>query len=215
MLARNRSTSLLRRGCDLVGFLRKTAFVASGGATGLFFKANSKKERIAKALEKQNRLLQIQPVNSTSTSVAEHTFRMANYDGGAPWHLLPEAAGSLVLRDSKWEMHFHGSKEYTHGPLGRYFMTARATGARTCHITVVDKQDGKVSWSFDLPKTSSKRFIAAINAHPITWRPPQATPPTPQVGIADEIGKLAKLREEGLLTSEEFETQKRKLLGTS
>jgi hypothetical protein len=38
-----------------MGFLRKGLFVATGGASGLAFKANSKKERTAKALEAQNR----------------------------------------------------------------------------------------------------------------------------------------------------------------
>jgi hypothetical protein len=44
-----------------MGFLRKGLFVATGGVSGVAgVKANSKKERTAKALEKQNRLLQEQ-----------------------------------------------------------------------------------------------------------------------------------------------------------
>ena len=40
-----------------MGFLRKALFVGTGGASGLVVKANSKKERTAKALEQQSRLM--------------------------------------------------------------------------------------------------------------------------------------------------------------
>lgn len=39
-----------------MGFLRKATWVATGGASGLVVKANSKKERTAKAMEKQVKL---------------------------------------------------------------------------------------------------------------------------------------------------------------
>ncbi len=39
-----------------MGFLRKATFVATGGLSGVAIKANSKKERTAKALEKEARL---------------------------------------------------------------------------------------------------------------------------------------------------------------
>ena len=38
-----------------MGFLRKATWVATGGASGLVFKANSKKERTANAMEKMAR----------------------------------------------------------------------------------------------------------------------------------------------------------------
>lgn len=41
-----------------MGFMRKTLFVATGGLSGLVVRANSKKERTAKAVEKQARLQQ-------------------------------------------------------------------------------------------------------------------------------------------------------------
>ena len=43
-----------------MGFLRKSTFLATGGLSGLGMKANSKKERTAKALEKQNRMMKEQ-----------------------------------------------------------------------------------------------------------------------------------------------------------
>lgn len=39
-----------------MGFMRKALFLGTGGASGVVVKANSKKERTAKALEKQVRL---------------------------------------------------------------------------------------------------------------------------------------------------------------
>jgi hypothetical protein len=38
-----------------MGYMRKGLFLGTGGMSGLLVNANSKKERIAKALEKQNR----------------------------------------------------------------------------------------------------------------------------------------------------------------
>jgi hypothetical protein len=43
-----------------MGFMRKALFVYTGGLSGLAVKANSKKERTAKAAEKQVRLQQQQ-----------------------------------------------------------------------------------------------------------------------------------------------------------
>jgi hypothetical protein len=43
-----------------MGFMRKALFVYTGGLSGLAVKANSKKERTAKAAEKQVRLQQEQ-----------------------------------------------------------------------------------------------------------------------------------------------------------
>ena len=42
---------------------------------------------------------------------------------------------------------------------------------------------------------------------------PQMLPGCPVTGIADELGKLARLRDSGILTDEEFSEQKRRLLG--
>ena len=42
---------------------------------------------------------------------------------------------------------------------------------------------------------------------------PQMLPGCPVTGIADELGKLAQLRDSGILTDEEFSEQKRRLLG--
>jgi hypothetical protein len=44
--------------------------------------------------------------------------------------------------------------------------------------------------------------------------PPPSAPAGPQVDVADELRKLASLRDEGILSEEEFAAQKAKLLGT-
>lgn len=42
---------------------------------------------------------------------------------------------------------------------------------------------------------------------------PQLAEPSAVVSVADELSKLAKLRDEGVVTEEEFNAQKAKLLG--
>ncbi len=57
-----------------------------------------------------------------------------------------------------------------------------------------------------------KKYVEAK----IAERRVQATPlaaPTPALGLADEIEKLAKLRDQGILTPAEFEAKKKSLLG--
>ena len=56
----------------------------------------------------------------------------------------------------------------------------------------------------------SARVVAATRAGaPL----PQMSPDGSLMGIADELGKLAQLRDSGILTDEEFSRQKRRLLG--
>lgn len=65
-----------------------------------------------------------------------------------------------------------------------------------------------------------ERELAALQAvagapRPLTTPPAQATPVAgpPPVSVADELGKLAGLLERGLLTQQEFDAQKARLLG--
>lgn len=56
----------------------------------------------------------------------------------------------------------------------------------------------------------------APTASPDTATTPTAPPvPAPQVSVADELMKLAKLRDSGVLSEEEFLGEKQKLLGRS
>lgn len=54
----------------------------------------------------------------------------------------------------------------------------------------------------------------AAQRRPEVPKPPPVTT-APPVMVADELGKLAKLRDAGVLTNEEFDAQKSLLLGTS
>jgi hypothetical protein len=90
---------------------------------------------------------------------------------------------------------------------------------------MTDKQNPAVGWSFDLPRTPVAGLIKALNFYAAKIAP--ATPPrsgpllaprtvsqSSQLGVADEIAKLGKLRDQGLLTEGEFNAQKLKLLGS-
>ncbi|WP_243763563.1 SHOCT domain-containing protein [Allobranchiibius sp. CTAmp26] len=48
-----------------------------------------------------------------------------------------------------------------------------------------------------------------------TTRPDVAAPAQPVVSVADELTKLAALRDSGVLTSDEFDTQKTRLLSVN
>lgn len=56
--------------------------------------------------------------------------------------------------------------------------------------------------------------LAAAAQTPVASQVSPATP-APRIGIADELAKLAQLRDGGVLTEEEFQTQKAKLLSQS
>jgi hypothetical protein len=246
-----------------MGFLRKATFVATGGTSGLFIKANSKKERTAKALEAQVRLQKQalkqsqpppppNPKGPTFSNMARISFRLSDYDGGLPLYPKAVEAGEFMLVDErKWELHFKGVAQFFYGTLDRYSVTAAKLMLNSCRVTMIDKQNPSIKWQFNLPRTSATALaveVAGRLAKPISETPkaletpaqmdslpqtPARTPlhaardpqgqfvletPTPRttappIGVADEIAKLGKLKESGLLTHEEFAAQKAKLLG--
>ena len=206
-----------------MGFLRKGLFVATGGASGVAgVKPNSKKERTAKALEQQNRMMK-QQSRQPAPTVAQvtppsnaHDFRMVNYDGGFTVHPTPRREGSLRLTDQRWELHFRGVTQFIQGPYARYSVVTKPNKLGGCLVTMTDRQDESIKWTFEIPGTPGERIEAHWQA-----RQPKGAPAlaravrlqTSQVGIADEIAKLGQLREQGLLTDAEFNAQKLKLLG--
>jgi hypothetical protein len=206
-----------------MGFLRKGLFVASGGLSGAAgVKANSKKERTAKALEQQNRLAKkaARPTAATS-STANPVYTIVNYDGGFPSHANPERAGTLFLRpDGKWEIRFKKSTDYIYGGITRYPMTVtpvRGGRDRICRVRMTDTQDSAISANFTVVGCSAEQFSVKLATYRAKLLP--LTPPRPPIatasviGVADEIAKLAELRKQGLLTEGEFVAQKSKLLG--
>ncbi|MFD6856028.1 SHOCT domain-containing protein [Rhodococcus sp. NPDC060090] len=64
-------------------------------------------------------------------------------------------------------------------------------------------------WFQRHPSFNSKATPTTITPTPR----PAAAAPAPSALVADELRKLAELRNEGILTSEEFDAQKAKLLG--
>ena len=125
-----------------MGFLRKAAFVSTGGMSGLVIKANSKKERTAKAMEKQVKL-QKQAVRAQQ--------RVAHQQSVA-------------------------ARQQAHAV-----------------------QDTRT-----LPATPTPVSLVGGSSAQVT--------PGTEPFIADELRKLADLQQSGVLTEEEFEAQKAKLL---
>jgi hypothetical protein len=99
-------------------------------------------------------------------------FKVTSYDGRLPAHPEAEKAGELLLgsatRPFSWELHFKpkftsaSSKiQIAYGGSAKYPMVAAATGARSCRITMTDKDDPSVGCTFELPGTSVEEFNGA------------------------------------------------------
>lgn len=63
-----------------------------------------------------------------------------------------------------------------------------------------------------VPNPAAMSFAETVNQHMATVKSP--APTTPAVDVADQLTKLAKLRDDGILTEAEFQAQKQKLLGS-
>lgn len=90
------------------------------------------------------------------------------------------------------------------------YLDATAKAAATATYPVEISRNGK-----RMTVTVERAFRSAIADTVVAkaeaaLAPPTATQP---VSVADEIAKLAKLKDEGLLTEAEFEAQKKKMLG--
>lgn len=75
--------------------------------------------------------------------------------------------------------------------------------------------DGGINW-FEMDDTQHVRVrnrCATLDLPPAPVDAPKATDEPAPVSVADEIRKLGELRDKGLITQEEFDQQKRKLLG--
>jgi hypothetical protein len=165
-------------------------------------------------------------------------FELIDYDGALPSRLQPEAKGTLVFPGSgstvaRWELHWATGSDLaiehplTHGSLVRYPITVEATGPTSCRASIRDTQNTLLIAHFDLPTTAATAVEAALFARESvvaqgrlaierekSRKPlPAAPPPAPShLGVADELAKLADLNEKGVLSDEEFTSQKAKLL---
>ena len=88
------------------------------------------------------------------------------------------------------------------------YLDATAQAAQQPTYTVEYMRSGQ-----KMTAVLERQFRPAIT-QPVTARPAAipAPPSIPPTSVADELAKLAKLRETGILTDAEFETQKHKLL---
>jgi hypothetical protein len=86
-----------------MSFFRKATFVATGGASGMVIKANSKKERTAKAMEDQVRLqkqqIELQRPARTGDAIPAMMGSSPPVPQVAPWSLADELAKLAALRE--------------------------------------------------------------------------------------------------------------------
>lgn len=86
-----------------------------------------------------------------------------------------------------------------------------------CILRTKDTNDNKLYESYQKNANCAKDLLSVIidrakqSDNPIVQQVEQV-PFSPKSGIADEIAKLAQLKADGILTDEEFNTQKAKLL---
>ncbi len=83
-------------------------------------------------------------------------------------------------------------------------ITVESSGGHVIRLMGVPKDDA------DRVKSIIDDKVREANSAPT----PQVAQSAPQLDIADQLSKLVALRDSGILTDEEFDTQKRRLLGT-
>lgn len=88
---------------------------------------------------------------------------------------------------------------------GAFFAGIQITGRGIASFRIEDIAD----------KDSVKPFVDCVRGHLEAAHAPQAAAPQPAAptSVADEIEKLASLKDRGILTQEEFDAKKRQLLG--
>ena len=109
-----------------------------------------------------------------------------------------------------------GSSEVSEMPYRSIEAVTYSTGAFFAGIQITGR--GIASFRIeDIPdKDSVKPFVDCVRGHLEAAHAPQAAAPQPvasPLSAADEIEKLASLKERGILTQEEFDAKKRQLLG--
>jgi hypothetical protein len=167
----------------------------------------------------------------STAAVTEARFPFVNYSGGLPSHPQPESKGTLILPGSgptfaRWELHWatgsHLATQHPliHGGLARYPLTVEGGGSASSRVTISDALNPAIRAHFDLPNTAPgtvKRVLlaragavaAGQNALTVVHN---QTPRSSRLGIADELAKLADLRDKGVMSDEEFASEKARLL---
>ena len=165
------------------------------------------------------------------TVIEAATFQFVNYSGGLPIHRQPEPKGTLILPGTgptfaRWELHWATGSglatehPFVHGGLARYPLKVEARGTVGSRITISDAQNPTIRGHFDLPNTvpgavnralTARAGAVAVAKKGLEVVHKQAAPSS-RLGIADELAKLADLRDKGVMSDAEFEAEKAKLL---
>jgi predicted metalloprotease with PDZ domain len=92
------------------------------------------------------------------------------------------------------------------------YLDATAKAAATPTYPVEFMRDGK-SMKVTVTRAFRPDWSEAVVAEPAKETPSTFVSGSAAPSVADELAKLAKLRDDGVLTNDEFEAQKKKLLG--
>jgi hypothetical protein len=129
--------------------------------------------------------------------------------------------GLLVLTDRRLIFLKDGMMRQTHEdfPLDKISSVQWSSGMALGKIQIfvsgnkaeidnINKKDGK-----DLTEMVRNRISQGGSTGAAATAPPPAQPPTAPLSVADELTKLAQLRDAGLLSEDEFAAQRARLLG--
>ena len=174
-----------------MGFMRKALFVSTGGLSGVAVKANSKKERTAKAAEKQVRLQQ-QTLRVQRRAIPDS---------------LPRSPAPPVGLDSPGRLARATRREAREGPAREFHRAADAAdAARAQALTAgATPEEAQAEAAYAAVAHATGRFHA-LDA--------QRTEQSAEVGVASELEQLAALHASGALTDAEFAAAKAKVLSS-
>lgn len=167
-----------------MGFLRKATWVATGGASGLFIKANSKKERTARAAEKQVRLQQAE------LRVLERHAQQA------PPVSFPTSPEEPTVARAREQLHHATLK------MNALVQDSGSRRAESRKRAAELLPDARVQ--YEAARRTLDDAIAAADALTQT--------PQSRASLAGELERLQALREKGVLSEEEFQAAKRRVI---
>ena len=109
-----------------------------------------------------------------------------------------------------------GSSEVSEMPYRSIEAITYSTGIMAAGIQITGRGIASFRIEDIIDKEAVKPFVDCVRGHLDAAHAPQAAAPHPvaaPLSVADEIEKLASLKERGILTQEEFDAKKRQLLG--
>jgi Short C-terminal domain len=224
-----------------MGFMRKALFLGTGGASGMVIKANSKKERTAKAAEKQIRL-QKQMLNQQATQATQATVTtsrprvLGDHEGW--FNEIAAALADLGFSErtrntaSQWALGSDEGElqmEEEGGSTGHAFCIILFANDELAQLAVARAADmrlgqlkrtgrlvyivlGPKRWASKLDLEQVNDVVSEIGV-PAPRREDTTDDERVSLGPVAEIEQLAQLHTQGTLTDEEFAAAKAKVLG--